>query len=178
MAQFDLCALADVKAWLGRSDENSDALLAALISRTSRQILSWLRRGTVLPHSVTETRDSSGGETLVLREWPVLSVSSLTIGAQTIPPAPSNAACGFLLEPWNGVPPGRAQVLALNGYAFGCAFPGAVNAQNVSLVYRAGYQVSAEVQSVANSAVTVLAPYGAWASDGASRTPTARRLSQ
>ena len=88
MAANDLCTLADVKAWLGRSDANSDAVLAGLIARTSRQILSYLRRPTVLPHAVNEIRDGTGGETLVLREWPVLSISALTIGAQTILPAP------------------------------------------------------------------------------------------
>ena len=61
MSQYDLCTLADVKAWLGRSDSNSDALLAALIARTSRQILSYLRRPTVLPHAVNDIRDGTGG---------------------------------------------------------------------------------------------------------------------
>ena len=33
MAQYDLCQLGDVKTWLGRTDANSDAVLAALITR-------------------------------------------------------------------------------------------------------------------------------------------------
>jgi hypothetical protein len=73
---------------------------------------------------------------------------------------------GYRLEPWNTVPPGRAQTLVLNGYSFGVAGPGARNAQNVAITYRAGYQVSAEAQVIANASATVLAPYGAWASDG------------
>lgn len=166
MAANDLCTLDDVKAWLGRSDGNSDAMLGSLITRVSRQVLSYLRRSTILPHDVSAIRDGTGGQSLVLREWPVLSVSSLAIGGQAVQPAPSNTACGFLLEPWNGVPPGRAQALALNGYAFGVSFPGAMNAQNISIAYRAGYQASAEAQTVTNGTATVLAPYGAWASDG------------
>ena len=166
MPQNDLCTLDDVKAWLGRSDTNSDAVLASLVTRVSRQILSYLRRGTILPRDANEIRDGTGGRSLVLREWPVLSVSSLAIGGQPVQPAPSNTACGFLIEPWNGVPPGRAQALALNGYAFGLSFPAAANAQNISIAYRAGYQVSAEAQTVANGTVTVIAPYGSWASDG------------
>jgi hypothetical protein len=160
MNQYDLCTLADVKAWLGRSDTNSDAVLAALITRTSRQILSCLRRPTILPHAVSEIRDGTGGLTLVLREWPALSLYSLAIGAQTVLPAPSSTACGFLLEPWNGIPPGRAQTLALNGFCF------AQETQNVAIAYRAGYQVSAEQQTVASGAATVTAPYGGWGSDG------------
>lgn len=160
MAANDLCTLADVKGWLGRSDANSDAVLTALVARTSRQVLSYLRRPTVLPHAVNEIRDGTGGETLVLREWPVLSISALAIGAQAVLPAPSSTACGFLLEPWSGVPPGRAQTLALNGFCF------AREAQNVSIAYRAGYQIGAEAQTVANGTVTVVAPYGSWAADG------------
>jgi hypothetical protein len=46
----------------------------------------------------------------------------------------------------------------------GSYFPRAL--QSVSITYRAGYQVSAESQAIANGAVTVIAPYGGWASDG------------
>lgn len=160
MAANDLCTLGDVKAWLGRSDTNSDAVLAALITRTSRQILSYLRRPAVLPHAVSEIRDGTGGLTLVLREWPALSVTSLAICGQFVPPASSNAYGGYGLEPWSGIPPGYMQVVALHGYRF------TRELQNVSITYRAGYQVTAEVHVVANGAVAVVAPYGSWGSDG------------
>lgn len=160
MSSSDLCALADVKAWLGRSDSNSDAVLAALITRTSRQILSYLRRGNLLPRSVTELRDGTGGETLVLRQWPVLSIQSLAIGNESIPASALPCSAGFAFEPWDGIPPGRAQTLSLDGYYF------RRGALDVEIVYRAGYQVSAEAQTVANGSATVLAPCGAWASDG------------
>lgn len=160
MAANDLCTLVDVKACLGRNDENSDAVLASLITRTSRQILSWLRRPNILPHSVSEIRDGTGGLTLVLREWPVLSVASLAVCGQAVPPGSINARGGYALEPWSAMPPGCAQMLALNGYRF------TREAQNVSVSYRAGYQVNAEPQTVGSGAVTVIAPYGNWASDG------------
>src|SRR5438552_1102151 len=166
MAQYDLCTLSDVKAWLGRSDANSDALLQALITRTSRQILSWLRRGTILPHTVSEVRDGTGGTSIMLREWPVLSVSSLAIDGQIVPQATSSVSRGFVFEPWNGMPPGGAQVLALRGFCYGFRLPGVLNTQIVAIAYRAGYQASAEAQSVANGSVTVIAPCGAWASNG------------
>ena len=158
--QYDLCTLDNVKAWLGRSDENSDAVLTSLIARTSRQMLSYLRRGTILPHAASEVRDGNGGSCLVLREWPVLSIAALSVAGQTIPPALSYCTVGFLLEPWNGVPPGRAQRIVANGFGF------VRGGQNVAIAYSAGYQVAAESQTVANGTATVLAPYGAWASDG------------
>src|SRR5438552_5042335 len=141
MAQYDLCTLSDVKAWLGRSDANSDALLQALIARTSRQILTYLRRGTILPHTVSEVRDGTGGTSIMLREWPVLSVSSLAIDAQIVPQG--DVSSGFVFEPWNGTPPGGAQVLALRGFCFGFRLPGILNTQIVTIIYRAGYQTSA-----------------------------------
>jgi hypothetical protein len=173
MAANDLTTLADVKAWLGRTDSNSDALLSALITRVSRQIHSYLQRGTILPHAVNEIRDGTGGNTLVLRQWPVLSVSWVTVGSTSIPPAPAisvnpqagGCGSGWTLEQWDGAPPGRPQVLSLRGYTFGPSFPGARNSQNVLVVYQAGYQVTAEAQTVTAGAVTVNAPFGAWTSD-------------
>jgi hypothetical protein len=165
MALYDLCQLADVKAWLGRTDTNSDAVLASLITRTSRQIYSYLQRGLILPRTITETRDGPGGNMLVLRQWPVISVTSLAIADQPIPQRSSVCAAGWAVEAWDGTPPGRAQTLSLQGWCFGLSLPGATNAQNVQIVYQAGYQVSAEPQTVTNASATVLAPYGAWASD-------------
>jgi len=160
MNPYDLCTLGDVKAWLGRSDTNSDAVLARLITRTSRQILSYLRRPAIVPHTISEIRDGTGGYTLVLREWPALSIASLTISGRSVPPVASNTCAGYALEPWTGMPPGSAQVLALSRLCFVRA------TQNVAISYRAGYQVSSEAQFVADGAVIVLAPYGSWASDG------------
>lgn len=160
MAANDLCTLADVKAWLGRNDTNSDAVLAALTTRTSRQILSWLRRGTVLPHAVNEIRDGTGGIALVLREWPVLTITSFAICNRPVPPIGQPTQAGYAVEPWSGVPPGRAQTVALNGFCFTRA------AQNIAIAYSAGYQVSDEAQTITNGTVTVIAPCGSWGSDG------------
>jgi hypothetical protein len=182
MALYDLCLLSDVKTWLGRTDANSDAMLSALITRASRQIYSYLHRGLILPRTITELRDGTGGPMMMLRQWPVLSVALLVIEDQTIPEAPAisgsavasqgfDFSCngmpgiGWTLEAWDGSPPGRPQALSLNGFSFGCSYPGAGNAQNTQIVYQAGYQVSAEPQTVANATATVIAPYGSWASD-------------
>ena len=166
MAANDLCRLADVKAWLGRTDTNSDAVLTALIARASRQILSFLQRSVILPHTVTEIRDGNGGRFLMLRQWPVFSVTSLVVAGQTVPPSQPVGTMpgpGWVLEPWDGAPPGRAQEIVLHDYWFG--YPGTGNTQNTQIVYRAGYQVSGEPQTVVNATAIVNAPYGAWASD-------------
>ena len=172
MATNDLTTLADVKAWLGRTDTNSDTLLSALITRVSRQICSYLQRGTILPHAVSEVRSGTGGNTLVLRQWPVISVSSVVVGLRTIPQATSPSGGpdlatgpGWAYEQWDGTPPGRPQALLLRGYSFGQTFPGAGNGQNVLVTYRAGYEVTNEPQTVIAGIATVNAPFGEWASD-------------
>jgi hypothetical protein len=182
MAANDLCQLADVKAWLGRTDSNSDTLLSALITRASRQILSYLQRGTILPRTITELRDGTGTQSLTLKSWPAIAVSALIIDNQTIPQSPAMTGTtvpvsgtapifggarepGWMLETWDGTPPGRPQTLSLSGFSFGLSFPGARNFQDVQIVYAAGYQVTNEPQTVESGQVTVNAPFGAWASD-------------
>jgi hypothetical protein len=157
----DLCQLADVKLWLGRTDSNSDALLASLITRASRDICSYLQRPLLLPRTVTEIRDGNGGTSMILKQWPVISVSSVVACDTAIPScsATSEFGTGYVFEQWDGAPPGRPQALSLRGYSFPCG------AQSVSIVYHSGYQVTAEPQTVSGDTATVNAPYGKWASD-------------
>lgn len=184
MALNDLTTLASVKAWLGRTDSNSDQLLAALITSASRQIYSHLQRPTILPRTVTELRDGTGTQKLTLKQWPAISVSSLIIDNLTVPASPAMTGSttpisgtamvfggarqpGYMLEVWDGTPPGRPQTLSLSGYVFGRAFPGARNFQDVQVVYSAGYQVSNEAATVDPTSYTAvpLAPYGMAAVD-------------
>ncbi|HUO92562.1 MAG TPA: hypothetical protein VMU22_06560 [Rhizomicrobium sp.] len=155
MAATDLTTLADVKSWLGRTDTNSDALLASLVTRASRAICSWLQRPLLLPHGVSETHTGTGGSVLVLKEWPVLSVSSVVVDGLAIPQA-ARQSPGWALDAWNGVPPGRMQALRLRGYLFGGP---------VEVTYEAGYRVTAEPHVVLDEQVEATAPYGPWASD-------------
>jgi len=161
MALNDLCPLADVKLWLGRTDTNSDALLASLITRASRDIYSYLQRPLLLPRTVTEIRDGTGGTSLILKQWPVISIASVAACEQTIPPCSADAefGTGYVVEQWSGVPPGRSQALSLRGYSF------PQGAQNATIVYQSGYQVTAEPQTVSSGTATVNAPFGNWASD-------------
>lgn len=163
MAAADLTTLAAVKSWLGidLANEASDQQLKALIAAMSRAVYALLNRPTLFSHVVTERRDGHGGPRLLVREWPVISVASLTVDGVAIPAAASSQAAGWLLEPADGPPPGRMQSLDLFGsYAFGRG------RQNVVLTYSAGYAVSAEAQTVANGAVLVNTPYGSWGADG------------
>ena len=174
MAASDLAQLADVKAWLAGSSglgSTDDVLLGRLITDMSGGIYAYLSRPWLIPRQVTERYDGSGKRRLYLRRFPVVSIASLLINDVAIPAAPLPAAgaafpqSGYLLEPWDGTPPGGIQAVDLYGpYSFGLppvAFLG--GRQNVAVTYTAGYQVTGEQATTAS--YTPLAPFGPWASD-------------
>lgn len=167
MATYDLTNLADVKAWLGVSSSGADALLSSLVTQTSRVILNSLNRGSLLPFTYNDVRDGQGGARLLLKNWPVISVNSLAINGVAIPASAVWAAgttlqAGYVIDAIDDpTPPGDMQQLSLVGYRFTRGI------QNVVLSYTAGYQVSAETQTIPGAPYQVVAmqPYGAWASD-------------
>ena len=180
MAASDLAVLADVKAWLSGSSgigTSDDALLSRLITDISGAIYACLSRPWLIPRQVTERYDGGGKRRLWLKRFPALSIASLVVDGVAVPAAPQPGSgitwpqAGYLLDPWDGVPPGRIQAIDVYGlwglgqpnYNFGAG------RQNVLVTYTAGYQVSAEAWSVPASpgpyAITVQAPFGPWASD-------------
>jgi len=178
MAASDLATLADVKTWLSGSSgigSSDDALIARLITDVSGAIYGYLSRPTLMPRSITERYNGSGKRRLYLRQYPVIAIASLTVDDVAVPAAPPPQAggswppSGYLLDPWDGAPPGHIQALDLFGvFSLGqsyCAF--APGRQNVVIAYTAGYQVSAEAAAVPSSPfqVAAQAPYGPWSSD-------------
>ncbi|MGB6537323.1 MAG: hypothetical protein WBF58_15320, partial [Xanthobacteraceae bacterium] len=111
----------------------------------------------------------NGRARLFLPHFPVLQIDSLLIDNVGVEAAPLPAAGaplprGYLLEPWDGLPPGRPQALDLFGAAF------RIGRQNVAIGYAAGYAVEDEATSVPAVPdpyynVSAAAPFGAWASD-------------
>jgi hypothetical protein len=133
MAYGDLCALADVTAWL-QTGQNpfpavDDALLTRLITAASRFIESWLDR-RIAPSDWIEIRDGNGGQRLAFANVPVSAVWSVSIDGLAIPPTPAAGGitggfgAGYVFSPTE---------LALRGYVF------TRRAQNVSVTYTAGY---------------------------------------
>lgn len=119
----DLCALADVKAWLNFASSGDDALLASLITHVSVFIETSLNRA-VLSAAYSETRDGSGGRTLAFGVTPVTAINSLTVNGRAIPPAPDNFHPGYRFGPSR---------LSLYGFRF---TPGL---DNVQVSYTAGF---------------------------------------
>ena len=163
----DLTTLADLKAWLGISSTTDDAAMAALITEISVAILSDLGRPAILPIGVTEVRDGGGVRSLVLRHWPVGQLLTLSVDGIAVSPGAGSGASGAallaVLDVADPAPPGGLQRVSLS-----CGlFPNGI--QNVTLVYRAGYEVSETIAVPAAAPYTVAAtaPFGAWGSDGA-----------
>lgn len=175
---IDLTTLGDVRAWLKIESPNqpADVILGPLITAASRMVVGALSRNSILSKTFSRRFDGLGynHSRIMLPDWPVTSIVSMSINGTTIPAAAPAAAgsgqgSGFLLDPWDGVLPGRPQSVDAFGYCFGSG------RQNVAITYVAGYLAVNEAQTipaspyalVANGVNGVLSQiYGAFAADG------------
>jgi hypothetical protein len=147
-------------------DTSSDALLSRLISSVSSMVRAHTSRTCYALQSVVEVRDGTGTESLLLREWPVVAVSQVSIGRRIVPQSPGPDQSGWVLSPYLGFPPGEPQVVRLRGCQSFC-----LGSQNVSVAYQAGYVVSREPTTVVEvggvvPVFQVQAPLGPWIADG------------
>jgi uncharacterized phiE125 gp8 family phage protein len=77
---IDLTTLANVKAWLGLSNNNTDdGLLDRLITSASNLIIELLDRGLKTQTYTNEVHHGSGTTGLCLRQYPVSAVASVSI---------------------------------------------------------------------------------------------------
>jgi hypothetical protein len=159
----NLTTVANAKAWAqGTSPTtNDDALITRLIGSASRFILSYLQRPTLFQNTFNDLYDGVGQQQQILRNYPVLSVSLVTVDGFPITASTSPTTSGYVLDAWDGFPPGRAQALSLRGHGFRHGH------QNIAVTYTAGFVVQNEAQTVPGSGyqVTVNAPNGNWAVD-------------
>ena len=92
-----------------------------------------------------------------------LVIDNVAVAAAAPPAAGAPHTRGYLLEIWDGLPPGRPQALDLFHTIY------RKGRQNVVVSYSAGYAVESEAASVPAAPgpynVTVAAPFGPWASD-------------
>lgn len=182
---IQLTSLTNARLYLYQQGDNvtaDDTLLQLLINQLSGAILSDLQRPGIFKTTFTETRNGVGNNVMVLRNYPVLSVSSVTVAStsrggqwgyeqsfngntQVIPPASGFGYTGFSFDPWDGTAAGQPSQLVLNGYTFWRG------QNNVQIVYNAGYSVTNESYTVTSSAssgiekYTALQPYGSWGQD-------------
>jgi len=135
MAVGDLCQLADVQAWLPNAPTGSPGtdLISQLITAASRAICGYCARGQFLAQSYTDTYDGAGKTWMLLRQWPVLSVSAIALTQCGVTTTVADPTVFQLEAP---IPAGGAQRLTLIAphlyFARGRG--------NVQITYEAGYE--------------------------------------
>ncbi len=185
MGQQDLTTIAKFKALYNFTGSTADELLLAdYITRRSMDILAYLERKSVLKTTYNEYYNGTGGTQLMLRQWPVLKLNSLSIDgvAVTITAPP---ATGAFLNPYDGFPPGDPQLISLNGANYGGAYAAAGfcrGNRNVLVNYDAGYAIQGEAGTIPASGqyqITTMQQFGRWArDDGVTNASTGAALTK
>jgi hypothetical protein len=99
MNSIDLTTVAAVNDWLDQASGTDSALIQTYITAFSQYALTYTgRRNLSSIKSYSETYNGSGSETLFLRNYPILSVSSLVIGTTAIPQSPGPTQSGWVID--------------------------------------------------------------------------------
>jgi len=155
-----LTTLANVKQWVlpsGASSDTDDTLLTRLISACSAAIISYLQRPVLTLADYTENPRHGVQPAFTLRNWPVTSISSVTVNGAPIAASNGNSS-GWYAPEWDGTMTGKPQRVVLKGYAL-------LPTDNVLVEYEAGYAVLNEPQTVATGTITLTQPFGNWSQD-------------
>lgn len=132
-----LTTLAAVRDWLDIPEEQvvSDASLVRLIDAASQFILNYLSRDSFGAVQYTQNFRGNGRMTVLLRNWPILSVSSVGILGTLISPSVLGIAglpgSGYTI----GDPRLGPQSIDLYGYGFYYNAP-------CQIIYKAGYETT------------------------------------
>lgn len=145
----DLCTLAYVKGILpqvpsGATNTNSsvnDSVYALLISAASAAFVDACERPNILVQSFTETYSGDGHSSLILRNSPILSVQSLSVGGLPVAAYATPGALGYVVadngyevELYSGSFPAFTPAsFGFGGSGFQRGF------RNIAITYTAGY---------------------------------------
>ena len=175
----DLTTLAKFKAWynIPSTSTTDDDLLQDIIDSASGDILAYLDRKSLFKNTYPEYKNGTGGQQMMLLQWPVLSVASVTVDGvpQTAAVQPNT---GYFIDTWDGWPPGRPQYVSFIG-GMGAGYPlisppvnGGGNVftrgvKNVYINYTAGYAVQNEAGTIPTLPyqLTAAQSAGRWAQD-------------
>lgn len=130
-----LTTLAIVKEWLGIDHANSDASLIRIINAASQFTLNYLNRDSLAAQQFTQNFRGNGKDTMLLRNWPVISVSSVGVNGSLVTGSTRGVgglpSTGWILSDARSGP----QSLDLYGSFFFYRAP-------CQVIYRAGYETS------------------------------------
>lgn len=155
-----LTSLIAVKEWLGIDPDltDSDVTLTRLIDAASQHVLNFVNRSSFAPAEYTMNFRGNGHSSMLLRNWPVISIASVGIGGVALPASPSvnngMPQSGYLISDRRDGP----QSLELYGYSYWLGAP-------TRVVYRAGWEETQSFSIVAATEI-VTTKGGQWISDG------------
>lgn len=132
MAAGDLTSLSNVKSWLQIESTDNDALLSRLISAASQFTKQWLSRD-IIEKSYSQRFSGMDNVILMLPQYPVISVSAVSINNVAIPYTAISGNTGYTYDD---------MTIQLYGYVF------SRGRLNVSVSYTAGYRASDEEATV------------------------------
>ncbi|HVI09586.1 MAG TPA: hypothetical protein VND65_14955 [Candidatus Binatia bacterium] len=178
---IDLTTLAAVKSWAGINGTGDDQTIQDAITAFSGYALHVTGRGSadgsfptaspfVAPVSYDEFYDGSGTLRQQIRNWPIVSVSSVTIDGQVIPQSTSINVWGWVVDQdksfislRGGFSPTVATFQNYRyqggryGYGAGVQGPGfSAGTQNVEVVYSGGFSgVPFDLEMAARKVITL-----------------------
>lgn len=133
-----LTTLAAVKAWLEITTDGGDTQLIRLIDAASQFALNYMNRDGFAAQEYTENFKGNGKHYQMLRNWPVLSISSVGVNGKVIEPSTIGTAGkpgnGYVLSDRRLAP----QSVELVGWDFWFRSP-------CQVIYRAGFETSQEM---------------------------------
>lgn len=181
----NLTNLANVKQWVNQSTTDDDTLLTRLIAEASRTTLNFLQRPDIGATSITETISGKNTAALPLRNWPVVSVSALSINNVVVPASTGPTAYGYALQEVYGGLAGKPQMLGIvgsvcnagggwpNPYGYygqsppvagsSGARPFGAGVSNILVTYLYGYAIASEPGTIPGTSaytITPAQPYG------------------
>lgn len=153
-----LTTLAAVKDWLGITGTESDTQLVMVIDAVSQFILNFLSWTSFQRMTYTQNFRGYGKGSVLLRNWPVLAVTSVATGGTAISASTFNNGMpnsGWYLGDQRGGP----QSLDLMGYVFGQGVPSTV-------IYEAGFETT-QTSTIPNATPWQITPTnsGVWSQD-------------
>lgn len=150
-APDDLCVLADLKAWLNIQTATEEVLLQNLITRGSLQMLRWMSRDHIIATSYTENRDGNDALFILPRNFPLISVSNLTVNGISISQATDQVSAGFVFDSRKIMLRGGSSAFySIGPYSSQYQYRFTRGFQNVQIVYQAGYtSVPSDLQQAA-----------------------------
>lgn len=154
MGADTLTNLSEVHSWLSITGVNAerDKLLNRLIKSASAFALNYMNRDSLARAvNANQLLDGHGNPWIVLREYPVISVDSLSVGSRVYSPASGTPpSSGFWLDEVVHNAPQKLSLL-------GCGtFPR--QRMGIMITYTSGYYVSEEAHVLTTDAVDNLIP--------------------